>query len=120
MPDAQELWLSFFVGGLLGVFLYRLWSIVLTSFLGTLLLVYSGLLLLEYWPKIDALAWATKYQSYLNATVFGVTMLGLICQCLLERSLVRRQHGTTPKESSKKGSDSRKLTLLKDSPDRAA
>ena len=36
LPQAQELWAVFLCGGLFGVLLYRLWTMMLTSLAGTL------------------------------------------------------------------------------------
>ena len=37
LPQAQELWAVFLSGGLFGLLLYRLWTMLLTSLIGTLL-----------------------------------------------------------------------------------
>src|SRR5215211_8447357 len=46
-PQAQELWAVFLCGGLFGILLYRLWTMLLTSLIGTLLACHAGLLILE-------------------------------------------------------------------------
>ena len=47
LPQAQELWAVFLCGGLLGLLLYRLWTMLLTSLMGVLLAGHASLLLYE-------------------------------------------------------------------------
>ena len=52
LPQAQELWAVFLSGGLVGLLLYRLWTMLLTSLFGALLTNHAGLLLLGPAVKI--------------------------------------------------------------------
>src|SRR3954451_12240634 len=54
LPQAQELWAVFLSGGLFGLLLYRLWTMLLTSLMGTLLAAHAGLLLMERPFKFDS------------------------------------------------------------------
>jgi hypothetical protein len=59
LPQAQELWAVFLCGGLFGLLLYRLWTMLLTSLIGTLLAVHASILLLEPALEFDAVGWVT-------------------------------------------------------------
>jgi len=80
LPQAQELWAVFLSGGLLGLLLYRLWTMLLTSLIGTLLSWHAGILLLEQLLKFDAVAWAANHMVALNGGVVGVVVLGILVQ----------------------------------------
>lgn len=80
LPQAQELWAVFLCGGLFGILLYRLWTMLLTSLIGTLLAGHAGLLLLEPVLKIDAPAWAAAHVAALNGVVVGLVILGILVQ----------------------------------------
>ena len=102
MPAAQELWIGFLLGGLLGVLLYRLWTTLLTSFVGILLGWHAGLCLLERFAKIDAASFAESHALILNGGVIAATVLGLVAQSLLERWLARRKKKPKPVAPEKK------------------
>lgn len=80
LPQAQELWAVFLSGGLFGLLLYRLWTMMLTSLIGTLLVGHSGLLLLESMGSFDAVAWASTHIAALNGVVVGMVILGILLQ----------------------------------------
>jgi hypothetical protein len=80
LPQAQELWAVFLCGGLFGVLLYRLWTMMLTSLAGTLLTAHAGLLLLEPVLKFDAPTWAAANLSALNGLVVAFAVLGVLVQ----------------------------------------
>ena len=84
-PAARELWVAFLVGGLAGVILYRLWTMLLTSLAGALLAGHAGLCLAERLANLDAAAWAGAHAHLLNGVVIGATIAGLSAQSLLER-----------------------------------
>src|SRR5262249_60691416 len=67
--NGPEVGLSFLLGGLAGIFLYRLWIMALTSFLGTLLAGHAGLLLLDTLTQFDAVAWTGRSPIGLRASV---------------------------------------------------
>lgn len=80
LPQAQELWAVFLSGGLFGLLLYRLWTMLLTSLIGTLLAGHALLLLLEGWLSFDAVAWAGAHLVALNGVVAAVVVLGIVVQ----------------------------------------
>src|SRR5437870_4163413 len=61
LPQAQELWAVFLCGGLLGLLLYRLWTMMLTSLIGTLLAAHAMFVLLEQAGGLDAAAWTAAH-----------------------------------------------------------
>jgi hypothetical protein len=72
-------------GGLVGLGLFRVWTMALTSFAGTLLMGYCGLSLADYLGKLDAVAMAQQRVLLLNTFCGGLTLVGLLIQFLLER-----------------------------------
>ncbi|QJW97696.1 hypothetical protein [Frigoriglobus tundricola] len=80
LPQAQELWAVFLCGGLFGLLLYRLWTMLLTSLIGTLLVVHAGLLLLEPLLEFDSVGWVTQNVPALNGVVVGLVVLGILLQ----------------------------------------
>jgi hypothetical protein len=80
LPQAQELWAVFLCGGLFGLLLYRLWTMLLTSLIGALFAVHAGLLLLEPVFHFDPVAWATGHVAALNGVIAGMVVLGILVQ----------------------------------------
>jgi MFS family permease len=91
LPRAQELWIAFLIGGLLGVFLYRLWMMLLTSFIGVLLAWHTGFVLLERYVKLDAPEWINRQQLLIQIGMIVATVVGLVLQSLLERWHLKRE-----------------------------
>ncbi len=85
VPSWDQPLVSFTTGGLLGVLLFRLWVMAVTSVSGTLLVVYSGLCLAERLAKLDAVGFAEKHVKLLNWLCGGAAVLGLLAQLLLNR-----------------------------------
>ncbi len=80
-PQAQELWAVFLSGGIFGLLLYRVWTMLLTSLAGVLLACHAGLLLLEgVISSFDAVAWVTANQAAMNGVAVGLTVLGILLQ----------------------------------------
>ncbi len=77
MPQAQELWAVFLCGGLIGVVLYRLWTMLATSLVGVLLFWHCVFLLLEQSGAVEAAAFAEKHSAWLNGGVVVVTVTGI-------------------------------------------
>ena len=80
LPQAQELWAVFLSGGLVGVVLYRLWTMLTTSFLGVLLAWHSGLVLTETLAGVDAAKWVGENTAALNGAVIAATVIGVLVQ----------------------------------------
>jgi hypothetical protein len=81
-PQAQELWAVFLSGGLFGLILYKLWTMLLTSLAGVLVASHAALLLLEAPVGFDAVAWVTANQSALNGAAVGLIVLGILLQAV--------------------------------------
>jgi hypothetical protein len=79
-PQAQELWAVFLSGGIFGLLMYRVWTMLLTSLAGVLLAGHAGLLLLEGALNFDAVAWVTANVVALNGVAVGLTVLGILLQ----------------------------------------
>ena len=80
LPQAQELWAVFLSGGLLGLMLYRVWTMLLTSLMGTLLAGHAALMLLEGAFSYDAVVWAGANMAALNGVAVGLVILGILLQ----------------------------------------
>jgi hypothetical protein len=78
--------LFFLAGGLLGLLLFRIWTMALTSCAGTLLMAYSGLCLAAFSANLDVVALAEQHTAWINAGCGGVALLGLLIQLVLDRS----------------------------------
>lgn len=81
----------FLVGGLGGLVLFRLWTMVLTSFTGSLLMIYSLLCMLDRLGRLDAVALSENKRVMLNAACLAATAVGVIMQMLLERRQKRNE-----------------------------
>ncbi len=81
-PQAQELWAVFLSGGLFGVLLYRVWTMLLTSLAGVLLAGHASVLFAEQLGGIDAVRWATDNQAALNGATVGLAVLGILLQAM--------------------------------------
>ena len=82
LPQAQELWAVFLCGGLFGLLLYRLWTMLLTSLIGTLLAGHAAILLFEQFLSFDAVAWVSSNVPALNGVVVGLVVLGILLQAV--------------------------------------
>ena len=80
LPQAQELWAVFLSGGLLGLMLYRVWTMLLTSLMGTLLAGHAALMLLEGAFNYDAVVWTGANRAALNGVAVGLVILGILLQ----------------------------------------
>ncbi len=90
-PSWEEPLVCFLVGGLIGLLLFRLWTMVLTSATGSLLMVYSGLCLLQTLASVDGVAFAANHEVMLNCLCGGMVFLGLIAQLLVDRRRAQQQ-----------------------------
>ncbi len=73
------------VGGLIGLLLFRVWTMVLTSVAGTLLMAYSGLCLADRLGNLDMIDLATRRGLLLNCACGGTAIVGVVAQYFLER-----------------------------------
>jgi hypothetical protein len=83
--------ICFLAGGLVGLLLFRLWTMILTSFGGSLLMVFSGLCLGDRLGKLDAVGWTDNQGALLTWMCVGLGLLGVIMQFLLERGRIQRE-----------------------------
>ncbi len=83
--------LSFLVGGLAGLLLFRIWTMALTSCAGTLLIAYFGLCLADSLGKLDAAATAQEKAVLINWLCAGVAVVGWVFQFLLDRIRIRAE-----------------------------
>jgi len=100
-PQAQELWAVFISGGLFGLLLYRLWTMLLTSLAGVLIASHSALLLLEAPAGFDAPKWVSANQAALNGVAVGLIVLGILLQAIAapdEDDSKARKEDEEPKE----------------------
>src|SRR5262245_29073032 len=87
VPTFQEPLISFLVGGILGLLLYRWQWMFLSSAIGVLLISHCMLLLIEKISGLQFVAadWAAKNSLGLNISAIVVAVLGLAVQGQLER-----------------------------------
>ena len=85
MPSWDDPLITFLAGGLVGLVLFRLWMMVLTSLAGTLIAAYSGLCLAAQFGKVDAVEWAEQQAIGLNWAIIGAALFGVLIQFFLER-----------------------------------
>jgi hypothetical protein len=95
-PQWHQPLLPFLAGGLFGLLLFRVWTMVLTSVAGTLLMAYSTLCLLHKFAKVDVVALTEKRITAINCICGGVAFVGLLGQFILDR---RRGKGRSPKRA---------------------
>jgi hypothetical protein len=81
-PQAQELWAVFISGGLFGLLLYRLWTMLLTSLAGVLVASHAALLLLEEPLGFDSVKWVAGNQAALNGVAVALIVLGILLQAV--------------------------------------
>jgi hypothetical protein len=91
------------VGGLAGVYFFRLGTMVLTSTVGTLLVGYCALCLLDRLGTLKAPAWADGHAVLLNWLCGSGIVLGVLTQFLLERRRLRKKKER--EEAAKKKSE---------------
>jgi hypothetical protein len=84
-PSADEPLATFIVGGLIGVLLYWLWIMTLTSITGTALMMYSALCLLDRFGFLQAVEWSRQNAPLLNWGFAALVVMGILLQFLLER-----------------------------------
>ena len=87
----QEPLLCFLAGGLVSLLLFRVWTMVLTSFAGTMAMAYFGLWLGDGLGRLDAVALASQSDVLLTWACAAAVLAGFVIQFLMERRRVRRQ-----------------------------
>lgn len=84
-PQIDQPIVIFLVGGLGGLFLFRLWIMSLTSMMGALLASYAGLCLLERTGSFDAVQWTTQGEALLTWLMGFIAFTGVAFQFLFDR-----------------------------------
>ncbi len=79
-PQGQELWAVFLSGGLFGVLLYRLWTMILLSYLGVVLSWHAAFGMAHASGNYDAVAWVSENAFAVNGAVVVATILGVLMQ----------------------------------------
>ena len=102
LPQAQELWAVFLCGGLFGLLLYRLWTMLLTSLMGVLLAGHASILLVEQFWSINTGDWVTRNVAALNGVVVGLVVLGILLQSVSTKDL---EPATEPKEEDEEDTE---------------
>jgi MFS family permease len=108
IPTWDDSLLSFLTGGLLGVALFRIWTMLLTSLGGIVLATYSGLCLLDTLGNINAATWAQREATLLNAVCGALTIVGLIFQLALDRRLAGKKGKKSSSKSASPGKPEKK------------
>lgn len=98
-PSWDQPLVSMLVGGLAGVYFFRFGTMLLTSTVGTLLMGYCSLCLLDRLGTLKCAAWADANGVLLNWLCGSGIILGVLTQFLLER---RRNRKKREKEEAKK------------------
>jgi hypothetical protein len=86
----QQPLVCFLAGGLAGLLLFRIWTMMLTGFAGAVIIGYCGLWLADRLGQADAVAVANQQQPLLNGACLAGGLAGLGVQFLLERRRLRR------------------------------
>ncbi len=90
----------FLAGGLVGLLLFRWWTMALTSFVASVVMAFFGLLLMDNLGKVDAVAVATQDRVLLNWACGVVGFIGLGVQYMLERRRAKKKAGREDLEES--------------------
>ncbi len=80
LPQAQELWAAFLCGGLVGVLLHQFWTMLATSFVGTVIVGHTTLLFLDQLNVVKDADFATQYAAAINGWAVLSTIVGIIVQ----------------------------------------
>lgn len=112
-PQGRELWLVFLGGGLIGILFYRLWTMLLTSFIGTIIATHAILILIGETTKGDAVTWTRDHAMALSVGIGLLSLLGLAVQGMQERWKQQRTKETT-EEQPKTEKLPKDLQALKD------
>jgi hypothetical protein len=99
MPNWHEPLVALLVGGLIGLLLFRVWTMTLTSSAGALIMAYSGLCLAHKLGNVDVVALAENHPLMLNCLCGAAAIAGLAVQYLITR---RRESDTSRRDSRPK------------------
>ena len=91
--------MCFLAGGLLGITLFPVWIAVLSSTVGTVLMAYGGVGVLDSLLRMDSPRWAERNAPLINWGVSGWIILGMFLQYALEK---RHKKGKESRKEEKK------------------
>jgi hypothetical protein len=91
----------FLAGGLAGVLMYRLWVMALSALVGTLLVSYAILSLLDICGLFDSVDFSTRNAPLLNWSVAGVVALGIVVQFVFDRRQGEKKANAKPAKGKK-------------------
>jgi hypothetical protein len=101
-PSWDQPLLSFLAGGMLGYFLFRFWTMALTSTAGVLLMSHSILALADQLGKFDAVAWVEANHSLANGICAALAVGGFLTQFGSQWWFARKVGGKSDKKAAKK------------------
>lgn len=101
-PAAQELWAVFLCGGLLGVVLYRLWTMLTMSLIGVLIASHAWLILIQETTAPNLADWVQQQTPALNGAVIALTLIGVLIQT---RTAERPATVATPVEAEEEAEE---------------
>ena len=105
-PNFNEPLLCFLAGGLLGVILFRLFTMLMTSFCGAALVAGSAMLIAEKCSSsFNAANWVNDHPRGVFLALAFATLLGVGGQSLIERFINYRKAKKQAKRKSKSKSD---------------
>ncbi|MBX7102666.1 MAG: hypothetical protein K1X57_01200 [Gemmataceae bacterium] len=84
VPSFPEPLLAYLVGGLVCVVMYKLWTQAVFGFVGTLVTVYTGLILGAVFLRIDVFGIVRNKSALVNAIVAIGTLLSMVMQSRFE------------------------------------
>jgi hypothetical protein len=99
-PTSNHALVVFLVAGLIGLFLFRFWMMALTSFSGSLLMIYAGLALVQRSGAFDTVTWTETNAGLVNWACGLATLAGIALQFYLNR---RRGSSKDKKPSKSSG-----------------
>jgi MFS family permease len=92
--------ICFLIFGLISLCLFRLAMMALTSIVGTLLMGYSALSLLNHYGTMDAVNWVEQGKVLLNWICVLVAILGCGFQFFMDQRRLRKDGGDKKKDFS--------------------
>lgn len=84
LPDFRDIWLTFPLGGLAAVLLFRIGWTLVTSFLGTWITIHALMLIIESNSTFDAVQWTSDNFVPIHVGISIWIIIGIICQILID------------------------------------
>jgi hypothetical protein len=98
-PGWDEPIAVFLVGGLIGVLLYKFWITTFSSLVGSLLMAYSALALLDRLHMVKSVEWTRNNGALLNWAFASLVVMGVLVQFLWERRRRRKSRAAPVEEA---------------------